>query len=79
MSLCKYANILGEPGKGIHSIRLFNIAIIDVFATVIIAYIISKKTGKDFKIILIILFILGIILHKLFCVKTTIDKLIFGN
>ena len=77
MSLCKYANALGEPGKGLHSIRLFNISVVDVLATIAAAYIISKKTGKDFKIILIILFLLGIILHKLFCVKTTINNLIF--
>jgi hypothetical protein len=78
MSLCPYANILGEPGKGIHSIRLFNISVVDVLATIVGAYFISKKTGKNFKVVLIILFILGIVLHKLFCVQTTIGKILFN-
>lgn len=31
--LCKYKDALGEPGKGIHSYRLFGIAIADVLMT----------------------------------------------
>ena len=41
MSLCAYKNILGEPNKGIHSYRVFNIAIVDVLMTIITAYVIS--------------------------------------
>jgi len=37
--LCKYKDILGKPGEGIHSIRLFNVAIMDVLFTIIGAYI----------------------------------------
>ena len=83
MYLCKFKNIFGEVGTGLHSIRLFNIAIIDVLLTIIGAYIISHyliiyldKTW-NFSIILLGLFILGIILHRLFCVRTTIDRLLF--
>jgi len=87
--LCKYANALGEPGKGVHSIRVFNIAIVDVLSTIALAllvaiffkYVIKLDVAflNIFFITLISLFILGIILHRLFCVKTTIDKLIFRN
>ena len=77
MNLCKYKNILGKPNKGIHSYRIFNIAIADVIMTVISAFLISYFFNFSFLIILIILFILGIILHHIFCVKTTIDKLLF--
>ena len=72
--LCKYKNIFGEENKGIHSYRLFNVAIVDVIATIILALLISRK---HFIKILILLFILGIILHRLFCVRTTLDKLLF--
>lgn len=78
MDLCKYKNALGEPGKGIHSYRFFGIAIMDVILTIISAYIISYFYNYNFIHTLIILFILGIILHRLFCVKTTIDKLLFN-
>ena len=79
MDLCKYKNILGEPGKGIHSYRLFGVAIADVTITVIAAALISYFLKYSFITTLIILFILGIVLHKIFCVKTTIDKLLFPN
>ena len=78
--LCKYKNILGEPGKGAHKYRIFNIAIVDVLLTIIIAFIINLlfPTYK-FIYILVLLFITGIILHRIFCVKTTIDILLFGE
>ena len=79
MDLCKYKNILGEPGKGIHSYRLFGVAIADVTMTVIAAALISYFLKYSFITTLIVLFILGIVLHKIFCVKTTIDKLLFPN
>ena len=40
MTLCKYRNLLGEVGKGVHSYRIFDIAIVDVLLTFIGAYII---------------------------------------
>ena len=77
--LCQYKDILGKPGQGVHSYRIFNIAIVDVLFTIIGAYIIYLFIPKiNYFVILILLFILGIILHKIFCVKTTIDKYLFG-
>jgi uncharacterized membrane protein YcaP (DUF421 family) len=80
MSLCKYKDIFGKPNEGVHSYRIFNIAIVDVLATIFVAYIIYLFIPKyNFFFILICLFLLGIFLHKLFCVRTTIDKLLFNN
>jgi hypothetical protein len=77
--LCKYKNALGEPKKGIHSYRLFGVAIADVIMTLIGAVIISYFFGYSFLYVAIFLFVLGIILHRLFCVRTTVDKLLFPN
>ena len=77
MNLCKYKDIFGEVGKGAHSYRIFDIAIVDVISTIVIAFIISKLFKVDFIKTMIGLFILGIIMHRLFCVRTTIDKLLF--
>jgi len=74
----KMREIFGKEGEGVHSYRIFNIAIVDVIATIIGAYLLSIFFKINFWIILIILFILGIILHRLFCVNTTINKFIFG-
>jgi hypothetical protein len=80
MSLCKYKNILGEPRKGVHSIRLFDISVVDVVLTFVLAWGINGLISgnlKTYYIVLIFCFVLGIALHDLFCVKTTIGKLIF--
>lgn len=79
MDLCAYKNIFGEPGKGVHSYRIFNIAIVDVVMTIIGAYFVAKYFKLNFVYTLISLFILGIIMHRLFCVKTTVDKFLFGK
>jgi len=76
-SLCPYKNLFGKTGEGVHQYRIFDIAIVDVLSTIAVAYAISKFTKYEFKLVLIILFILGIIAHRLFCVRTTIDKLLF--
>ena len=83
MSLCKYKNIFGEVNTGIHTIRIFNIAIFDVLFTIIGGIIIQFLLLRifsfyiDLTLILLILFSLGILLHRVFCVRTTIDKLLF--
>lgn len=75
--LCSYKDIFGKPNEGVHKYRFFNIAIIDLLFTIIVAYLISKYYEWDFKYVLILLILLGIIMHRLFCVRTTIDKLLF--
>lgn len=80
MSLCKYKNIFGEPGKGVHSIRIFNIAVVDLLLTLLVAYFISRMYKKiTFLEASVFMLVLGIILHRLFCVRTTIDKLLFSE
>jgi hypothetical protein len=73
------SNIFGAPGEGVHSYRIFNIAIVDVIATVIVAYVIARVYNYNFYKVLFVLFILGIILHRLFNVRTTIDRILFPN
>lgn len=77
MTLCKYKGILGEPRVGIHSYRIFDIAIIDLLLTIILANYISDNS-TEFYSNFILLFILGIFIHRIFCVNTTINKYIFG-
>jgi hypothetical protein len=76
--LCKYKDFFGKPGEGAHSYRIFNIAYIDVIFTVIMAWAISKLFAASFGYTLVVVFLLGIVMHRAFCVRTTIDKLIFG-
>ena len=70
--LCKYKNSLGIPGQGVH-FHVFGIAIVDVVSTILGAWLLSKWTKVSFLYTTLGMFILGILLHKLFCVKTTLN------
>mgnify|MGYP001264267107 CR=1 FL=1 len=80
MSLCKYSKVLGEPGKGVH-FHVMGIAVVDVILTFVGAYLIQRSLMPSYSYIQVLVgfFLLGIILHRIFCVKTTIDKLLFTN
>ena len=71
--LCKYKDALGEPRKGVHSIRIFDFAAIDILLTVLVSVIISKTLNINVLLILIILLIIGIYVHRSFCVKTKLN------
>jgi len=74
----KYSDIFGKVNEGVHAYRIFDIAVIDVILTIIGGFIISFIFKINIILILIFLFLMGILLHRLFCVNTTINKLIFG-
>ena len=77
--LCQYKDIFGRPREGAHAYRIFDIAVVDVAATVILAFIISRLFGLSFWKSLVALFIIGILSHRAFCVRTKVDKLLFSN
>ena len=79
LDLCKYKNLLGVPGTGIHSFKIYGISVWDTVMTIVGAFFIAWVTNWSYLYTLIGLFIAGIILHRLFCVKTTVDKIIFGS
>ena len=75
---CPYKDSLGKVGEGIHSYRVFDVAIVDVIFTVIGAAIIHYFMPQyRFIVILTALFAAGVILHHIFCVRTTVDKWLF--
>jgi len=76
--LCKYKDILGKLNEGVHYYRFLDLAIVDVIMTIIAAIIIAYFFNLNYMLTIIILFLIGIILHRVFCVNTTIDKIIFG-
>jgi hypothetical protein len=69
--------MFGEPNTGVHKYRILDIAIVDVLSTILLAYIISEYFNKDFREVTIALFLLGIIIHRIYCVRTTVDKILF--
>jgi hypothetical protein len=88
MKLCKYKNLFGEPKTGLHNYRIFDFAIFDILTTIlgsviihqiIIVQILKKSDTIKLWMVIVFMFILGILLHRLFCVRTTVDKLLFNE
>ena len=80
----KYKDYFGKPGTGSHKYRFLNFAIVDVLATIVgvyIIYVLLKYFGYivNFWILLVGMFILGNFLHRIFGVRTTVDKILFKN
>jgi hypothetical protein len=76
-NLCKFKDVAGKPGTGIHSTRLFGMAAFDLIGTIAIAVAIWVLTGwswRGFLAIVAGLFILAILFHWLFCVDTALNR-----
>lgn len=81
MSLCQYANIFGKPKEGAHKTRVLGLAAVDLIATVVLAIVVTallKCKMSQVPVVFALLWVLGILLHKLFCVDTPVTKFIFG-
>jgi len=70
---CPFKNIFGKPGTGVHSLRgPGNIAVVDTLLTIFGAFLISKYFKQPFLSSLLFFFLLGELLHWVFCVDTTV-------
>lgn len=81
MSFCEYRDIFGAPSTGAHSTRIAEgwyggFAFVDVIMTIIGAILIAWLSGARTVSVLVILVVLSIVLHWLFCVPTLTNKLI---
>lgn len=75
--LCKYKNAFGKLGEGIHSYRIFDIAVLDVIVTILFGLLLSWITKISVYYMIPGVFVLGIVVHRLFCVRTAVDKMLF--
>lgn len=77
--LCKYKNFFGEPNAGLRKYRIFDIAIMDTAVVLGFGYLISKYLDLNLGYTLGGLFIMGIFAHRIFCVRTGLDKKLFPS
>jgi len=70
----KYRDIFGIAGKGVHKTRLLDVALIDYLLTLLLSIVFSYFTNFPLVLSTIFWFIIGIILHMLFGVKTSAIK-----
>ena len=74
---CPYRDALGEPGKGLHSTRIFGLAAFDLLATFLVALLIgtafgSKSLWLDVFVFAVLVGI-GAIVHHMLCIKTPLN------
>jgi uncharacterized membrane protein len=74
----QYKDILGVPREGIHSIRVYDFAIVDFIMTFVGACIIAYFFKMNVFLVFLYLFILGEYLHILFCVDTKFLSIFFN-
>jgi len=76
MNLCQYQNFFGAARTGVHSYRVFNLALVDILATFLGAFFLQRWVfpKKSYKEVLFGLFLVGIFMHWVFCVPTTLSQ-----
>ena len=77
--LCQYRHIFGKEKRGIHSYRFLDIAIVDTLLTFILSLAISYYFKINLILVFVLLIILSVIIHRIFCVDTTLTKMFFKN
>ena len=77
---CNEANVLGEPGKGIHSLQIGGVALVDLLLTLGVALGLSYIPGSPpFTIWIIFLLLLAMVVHAGFCTKTSVNKWLYSS
>lgn len=77
--LCDYKDILGKPGTGVHALRVFDFAIVDTLLTILLGWVIHKSTKLNLTVCIVFSFVLGIVSHRIFCVRSTSDQILFNS
>lgn len=75
--LCKYKDIFGKPGEGFHKERVFGLALYDIIGMLILSIAISYAFNFHILKTFLLLTLFVIFIHKLFCVDTAFNKMIF--
>lgn len=77
---CKYKDALGVPGSktGLRKYRIFGIALFDTAVVLVIAILVAWMFQLSYVYTIVAIFILGIFVHRLFCARTAVDRILFG-
>ena len=75
---CKYSQVFGQVGQGVHSIRIFGLAAVDLFLTLFVAISIGLLFDVNILVVFAISMLVAILTHRLFCVDTALNVALFG-
>jgi hypothetical protein len=78
LNLCQYKDMLGAPRTGFRAThRFMDFAYIDVLVTLACCVFLSYVFKTSFLWTCVFVFGLGILVHRLFCVRTKLDTILF--
>jgi hypothetical protein len=79
MVFCQYADVFGRPGEGAHESRIFGtVATVDTALTLVCAVLIARWQDWPLLPTMILLLVLSLLAHRLFCVDTYLTRTLFG-
>ena len=81
MDLCRYSNMFGEPRKKVHAPRLGGMAAVDLVGTIAIgvAYGAWRRSCAAALAAVVVLLIMSVCFHVLFCVDTPLTAAVVGK
>jgi hypothetical protein len=78
VDLCKYKDALGKAGSDEYT-RILTVRVMDIVTLIAGSYLIAYMFDFSFWKTIFVIFIIGIIAHRMFCVRTAVDKMLFPN
>ena len=79
MQFCKHKDFFGKPREDSHTTRIpgIDVSASDTLIVLIIGYLISWYSGYSYWNTIGFLFVSGVVAHRLFCVRSKIDMVLF--
>lgn len=76
--LCEYRDAAGRPGEGVHRFRIGGVAAVDLGLTLLAAWVVSRVFRVALWKAVLGLLLLGVVVHRVFCVNTALNRKLFG-
>ena len=74
--MCKYRDVFGRPGKGVHALRIpvVDLAAVDVVGALLVAWAIARTWRVSMLLTCAAVFVCGVVVHAVFCVDTRVNR-----
>lgn len=80
MDLCQYKDMFGVAGSP-DRLRehVFGMTVVDWFVMLVACVLIQSQVDLPLATIVFMMFVMSVVAHRAFCVRTTVDKFLFPD
>ena len=71
--------MFGRPGEGAHALRVGGVAAVDLGLTLAASWLVAATMRVPFWKVALCMLVLGILVHRIFCVNTALNVALFGR